>query len=180
MEHPDRDRWQQPARLVEALGIREGSVVADFGTGSGYMLPYLDRAVGRTGRVVATDIDADLLALARRRVEREGLGRVELRQGEPTDPALEDDTYDVILVVDTYHHLADPVRGDVVRALAEALRPGGRIAIVEFKDGDLPVGPAPGHKLPRAQVERELTDAGLRIVRTHEFLEFQYVLEAEG
>ncbi len=177
MEHPDRDRWQQPAKLVEAVGVHEGSVVADFGTGSGYLLPYLDRAVGPTGHVVGTDIDPDLLALARRRVERERLTRVELRRGEPTDPALEDDTYDVILVVDTYHHVADPIRRELMRTLALALAPGGRIAVVEFRDGDLPVGPAPGHKLPRVQVEREVTDAGLRIARTHEFLEFQYVLE---
>lgn len=175
LESPDRDRWQQPQALVEALGITAGQRVAEVGAGSGYLLPYLSRAVGPSGRVLAEDVRDDLLALARARVARDSLGNVETRLGAFDDPRLEAGAYDLVLMVDVYHHIEE--RGPFLARVAAALARGGRLVIVDFRDGDLPVGPPPGHKLPRAQVEREVRMAGFVVARTHDFLPYQFVLE---
>ncbi len=175
LEPADRDAWQQPAALIAALGIREGAHVADVGAGSGYFVPHLARAVGASGRVVAEDLRDDLLALVRARATREGLAQVETRVGAADDPRLEPGAYDLILFVDTYHHVAD--RPTFLGHLARALTPRGRLVIVDFREGTLPVGPPPAHKIPRAVVETEVRAAGFTVARTHDFLPHQWVLE---
>ena len=176
LEDPARDQWQMPARLVEALAIAPGMRVADVGTGSGYFLSHLSRAVGAGGHVVGEDIDAGLLEHARRRVEHERLGNVELRRGEPADVGLEPGRYDLVLVVDTYHHVVD--RPAWLASIGRALVPGtGRFVLVEFRDGPLPVGPPPEHKILRVRVERELRSAGFVLAREHAFLTYQYAIE---
>jgi ubiquinone/menaquinone biosynthesis C-methylase UbiE len=175
LESPGRDRWQQPQALVDALGIVAGQRIAEVGTGSGYLLPYLSRAAGARGRVVAEDVRDDLLAIARARIAREGLTNVETRLGAFDDPRLEPGAYDLVLMVDVYHHIED--RGPFLRKLAAALARGGRLVVVDFRDGELPVGPPPWRKLPRAQVEQEVRMAGFVVARTHEFLPYQFVLE---
>jgi SAM-dependent methyltransferase len=134
LESPDRDRWQQPQALVEALGITAGQRVAEVGAGSGYLLPYLSRAVGPSGRVLAEDVRDDLLALARARVARDSLGNVETRLGAFDDPRLEAGAYDLVLMVDVYHHIEE--RGPFLARVAAALARGGRLVIVDFRDGD--------------------------------------------
>ena len=137
---------------------RPGARVADVGTGSGYFLPHLARAVGESGSVLAEDIDPALLELVSDRVAREGLlPVVTVQLGRADDPGLSPGAYDWILLVDAYHHIAD--RPTFLAHVARALAPGrGRFVVVDFRDGPLPVGPRPGHKLPRAQVEREIAD----------------------
>jgi ubiquinone/menaquinone biosynthesis C-methylase UbiE len=175
LDDPARDAWQMPERVVSAIGIGPGMHVADVGTGSGYFLPYLDHAVGPNGTVVGEDIDPDLLAIARERVARQSLAHVTLRAGTADDPALEPGAYDAIVIVDTYHHIMD--RPAFFRHVGDALRDGtGRVAIVDFRDGDLPVGPPPGHKLPRAQVEREMASFGFELASSPEILPYQFVL----
>lgn len=176
LEDPTRDQWQMPVRLVEALAIRPGMRVADVGTGSGYFLSHLSRAVGPAGRVVGEDIDEGLLDYARRRVAHEQLGNVELRAGQPADVGLEAGRYDLVLVVDTFHHVVD--RPAWLASIARALVPGtGRFVLVEFRDGPLPVGPPPEHKILRMRVERELRTAGFVLAREHDFLTYQYAIE---
>jgi SAM-dependent methyltransferase len=175
LDDPARDAWQMPERVVAAIGVQPGMHVADVGTGSGYFLPYLDRAVAPNGSVLGEDIDPELLAIAGARVERQSLTRVALRQGSADDPQLEPGAFDVILVVDTYHHIAH--REPFFRHVAEALRPGtGRVVIVDFRDGNLPVGPGPDHKIPRAQIEREMTLFGFTPAASDEILPYQFVL----
>jgi SAM-dependent methyltransferase len=175
LEPADRDVWQQPVALLAAIGVPVGGRVADVGTGSGYFLPHLSRAVGPSGSVTAEDIRADFLELVRARAVREHLDNVEARLGTADDPRLEPGAYDLILFVDTYHHVAD--RPVFLAHLARALRPGGRLVIVDFREGALPVGPPPEHKIALAQVEREVRAAGFAIARTHTFLPHQWVLE---
>jgi len=176
LEDPHRDEWQRPAQLVEALRVRPGMRVADVGTGSGYFLPHLSRAVGANGHVVGEDIDDGLLGYARRRIEHEQLGNTEARLGQPADVGLEAGRYDLVLVVDTYHHVVD--RPAWLASIGRALVPGrGRFVLVEFRDGPLPVGPPPEHKVLRVRVERELRAAGFVLTHEHDFLPYQYAIE---
>ena len=175
LEPADRDAWQQPVELLAAIGVPVGARVADVGTGSGYFLPYLSRAVGPSGAVTAEDIRADFLEFVRARAVRDGLDNVEARLGIADDPRLEPSAYDLILFVDTYHHIVD--RPVFLAHLARALLPGGRLVIVDFREGVLPVGPPPEHKIALAEVEREVRAAGFAIARTHTFLRHQWVLE---
>ena len=175
LEPADRDAWQQPVELLAAIGLAPGARVADVGTGSGYFLPHLSRAVGPSGHVVGEDIRDDLLDVVRERSAREHLANVEARLGTADDPRLEPGLYDLVLFVDTYHHIAN--RPVFLAHLARALAPRGRLVIVDFREGPLPVGPPPEHKIALAEVEREVRAAGFAIARTHTFLRYQWVLE---
>jgi ubiquinone/menaquinone biosynthesis C-methylase UbiE len=177
LDDPRRDAWQLPDRVVALLGITPGMRVADVGTGSGYFLPYLAHAVGPSGYVRGEDIDSALLEIARERVARQQLARVTLQRGEPDDPGLEPGSYDLVLLVDTYHHIAhrDVFLAHVARALRAA--PVGRFVVVDFREGPLPVGPPAEHKIARAQIEREASAAGLVLVRSYDVLPYQFILE---
>ncbi len=174
LESPDRDGWQRPAELVRSVGVTTGMRVADVGTGSGYLLTHLATAVGPTGRVVGEDIREDLIAFARRRVTEQHLTQVELRIGTATDPRLEAGAFDRIFVIDTFHHFVNVAA--ILEQLRAALAVGGQLVIVDFKEGNLPVGPAPGHKIPRAQIVRACTGAGFTLVSEPSILEYQHVL----
>jgi SAM-dependent methyltransferase len=177
LESPGRARWQRPDALVASLGIDPGSAVADLGTGSGYFLPQLDAAVGAGGRVVAQDIDEDLVAFVGERAEREGLVRVVTRLGEPDDPHLEPDSYDVILMVDVYHHVSQPA--PFLAHVRRALKPDGRFFVFDFAPGDHVPTEISGtaHRIEPARVIADGEAAGL-VLRGHRPWEpYQFVVE---
>jgi ubiquinone/menaquinone biosynthesis C-methylase UbiE len=130
LDQPERDAKQKPAELVQSLGIRAGSTVVDLGTGPGYMLPYLSSAAGPEGKVIAEDIASDFLDRARDKATRLGLKNVEFVLGTAQDPHLAPGSADFILVLDAYHHFDYPER--MLEALRRALRPQGRLGIVEY------------------------------------------------
>jgi SAM-dependent methyltransferase len=173
-DNPERDAWQLPETVIEFLGVEEGHVVADLGAGTGYFTVRLARAVGDTGRVLAVDIEPALIEHLRQRAEDEDLPQVDPILGEPDDPKLPAKQVDLVLVVDTWHHIDDRISylGD----LSQALSSGGRVAIVDFHEGELPVGPPPGHKLSRDAVLEELTEAGWILDAESEDLPYQYLL----
>lgn len=176
LEAPSRAEWQRPEELVAALELEPGMRVADVGTGSGYFLPLLDAAVGPEGRVVAEDIDPDLVAVVRERAEREGLDRVQPRLGAPDDPALEEGLYDRVLIVDVFHHVAQPVR--FLSHVRRALAPGGRLYLVDFPPGPSVPTEISGteHRIAREEVLASAREAGLELVEEPELLPYQYVL----
>src|SRR5579871_5913402 len=126
----NRDATQRPQELVDSMPLKPGMTVADVGTGVGYMLPYLSRAVGPSGKVEAEDIFDDFLAKAKENAAKEGLANVAFVKGEETDPHLGDNDVDVILALDSYHHYDYPEK--MLAGFRRALRPGGRLVIVEY------------------------------------------------
>jgi len=130
LDSHERDARQRPAELVQSLGIKPGETVVDLGTGPGYMLPWLSRAVGPSGKVLAEDIQNDFLERARDKARRESLDNVVFILGADKDPELPPDSADLVLVLDVYHHFDYPA--PMLAGIRRALRPGGRLAIVEF------------------------------------------------
>ncbi len=171
LESPDRDEWQQPDRIMDALAIADGSSVADIGAGAGWFTIRLARRVGPNGIVYAQDIQRQMLEAIRRRVAREGLQNVQTRLGTGSMPNLPAASLDAVLVVDVYPEVDNRV--SFLRNLATALEPGGRIGIVNYKAGQ--GGPGPDIRIDSAAVEADARAAGLRIL-ARETLPYQYLL----
>jgi ubiquinone/menaquinone biosynthesis C-methylase UbiE len=130
LANPERDNIQKPGQLVKEMGVRTGMTVADVGTGIGYMLPFLSRAVGAEGKVIAQDIFDDFLEGARQRVQTAKLSNVTFVKGSATDPNLPEGQIDLILVLDVYHHFDYPEK--MLAAISKALKPDGKLVIVEY------------------------------------------------
>ena len=166
----DRDEWQQPERVVAALELRPGARVADVGAGGGYFTFRLADAVGPTGLVYAVDVDPDMLDYLRERAADEKRANVRVVEAAYDDPKLPDGGVDLVLVVNTYHHIENRV--DYFARVKRALAPGGRLAIVELSEDGF-VG---GHFTPPATVEKELAEAGYALAAKHAFLARQSFL----
>ncbi len=173
LEGPDRDEWQQPDRIMDALGIADGAHVADIGAGGGWFTVRLARRVGPNGRVFAEDIQRQMIESIQRRVAREGLRNVEAILGTPLDPRLPPNLQ-AVLLVDTYPQLDDPV--GMLRHIARALAPTGRLGIVDFKNDVLGPGPALDERLEPEVIIRDAERAGLRLHAHETFLRYQYLL----
>jgi len=173
LEDPSRDAWQQPERVVAALGLRPGMVVVDLGAGTGYFARRFAAAVAPGGRVLALDTEQGMLDELRRRAP--DMDDLETRRIPPDDPGLAPASADLIFVCNTGHHLPDRVR--YYAALRAALRPGGRLVLVDFQRRSLPVGPPPERKISRDDTLREAEAAGFRLRTEYVFLPYQYFLE---
>jgi ubiquinone/menaquinone biosynthesis C-methylase UbiE len=175
LEGPDRDAWQRPDEVMDALGIAEGSVVADLGAGGGWFTIRLARRVGPNGKVYAEDIQHEMIEAMKRRVERLDLTkRVEFKLGDANDPKLPTGVLDAALIVDAYHEMEQPVT--LLRNVAGSLKPTGRIGIVNFtKEGGGP-GPPMEERVDPERVIRDASAAGLRVVARPNFLRYQYML----
>jgi len=172
-DDPARDEWQRPDVVLERLALRDGMDVADVGSGTGYFAVRLARALPAS-TVYGIDIEPDMVRYLNERAAREGLPNLKSRIGEPDDPQIPEPV-DLILVVDTYHHMSD--RTGYFERVASQLVPGGRVAIVDFKMGDLPVGPPDSMKLPADGIIREMVAAGYRLeVDDRELLPYQNLL----
>lgn len=166
-----RDAWQRPAEVLDALGVGEGSVVADIGCGQGYFTAHLARRVGPTGLVYAVDIDEDALAAVERLAARNDLRQVRITHSEPDDPRLPDESLDVALIVDTYHEFHQPEA--MLERIFGALKPGGRLGIIdrESEAGELRSYYLRRHRIPKQLVQEEVARHGFRFV--HEADGFQ-------
>jgi SAM-dependent methyltransferase len=177
LEGPDRDAWQKPDLIMDALSIGEGSVVADLGAGGGWFTVRLARRVGPNGIVFAQDLQPQMLEAIKRRVDREGFRNVDYVQGSIDDPRLPPKRLDAVLIVDTYHEVANPIA--MLRNVSASLNATGRIGIVEFTlEGGGP-GPPLSQRKKEDRVIKEAKQAGLRLVNRvnrESFLEFQYML----
>lgn len=170
-EDPARDEWQKPAEVIAALKLPADARVADIGAATGYFSARLARAVP-SGRVYGVDIEPDMVRYLEERARREGLSNLHAVLGAPDDPKLSD-AVDLVLVVDTYHHIER--RSEYFERLAARLRPGGRVAIVDYRKGQ-PRGPPEEARLEPSQVTAELQAAGYHLVEELGFLPNQYFL----
>jgi len=180
LERTERDEFQQPERVLEALAIRPGERIADVGAGSGYFTVRLARAVGAGGSVLATDIREEMIAHLDARLEREGLENVRTLLATADDPMLPAGAFDTILLVDVWHYIRDPA---FARRLRDGLAPGGRLVVVDYRPRpweERPWGPPPEQQTPREEVDAHMAEAGLLPVRVHEFLREQYFVEYEA
>ncbi len=163
----DRDRWQQPAEVIQALGLREGAVVADLGCGVGYFALKLAKVVGTQGRVLPVDVRRVPLLFLWTRAWRRQLHNIEVVQGDPDDPRLPAGVLDAVLVVNTYHELIHPK--SILACLYRSLISGGRLVIVDRGPGsggrDSREVEARHHELPLSMVEEEIRQAGFEIIR---------------
>ncbi|MGH3443212.1 MAG: SAM-dependent methyltransferase [Nitriliruptorales bacterium] len=160
---PGRDRWQQPDRVLDALELGEGQKVADVGAGGGYFTYRLARAVGPHGRVYAVDPDADMRLRISERVARKGYSNIVTV--DPGDDVRLPEPVDLVVIVDAFHHLPQDRTAYFAR-LAEALRPGGRVAIIE---------PWPrwflfGHATEPERIRSVLAGGGYALAAEHDFL----------
>ncbi len=174
LEDPGRDKWQQPERVVQALGLKGGETVADVGAGSGYFAVRLARAVGPAGKVYAVDIDPGMLDYIQRRAHQEHLENIVTVLADPHDPKLPSGSVDLIFICDTLHHIAD--RQEYFPMLARALKPSGRLVNIDFRKRPLPVGPPLEMKISRENMIAEAEPAGFHLLKEYKFLAYQYFL----
>jgi predicted methyltransferase len=160
----ERDRWQRPGAVMDALGVARGSAVADVGAGDGYFTLHLARRVGPEGRVVAVDLLETELAGIRRAARAGGLPQVETVRGEADDPRLPEAALDAVLVVNSYHEMGQGAA--MMRGFYRALRPGGRLGIVDkvAEPGEPEAGYRARHAIPSTVVRADAEAAGFRFV----------------
>jgi ubiquinone/menaquinone biosynthesis C-methylase UbiE len=170
-EGGSRDAWQQPERVIEALGIEPGDRVADLGSGSGYFTLRLASAVGAQGRVYAVDVDPEMNAFLRERLEQARVANVEVVDARFEDPLLPDGAIDLVLSVDTYHHIDD--RPAYFRNLQRDLAPGARVAIIDYDGRKGWFVRLLGHTTPREQLLSEMAEAGYEVAAEHDFIDRQ-------
>ena len=175
LDRPSRETEERTDKLVAELRhrLKPDAVVADIGAGSGYFTFKLAPLVPQ-GRVVAEDIDADLLKIVERKKAAAQVGNVVTILGTTTDPGLPAGGVDAVLLVDTYHEWDHPL--EMMRAVLRELKPGGRVFQVEYRGEDSTVQILPHHKMTVAQARKEMEAAGLRWVETVDDLPQQHVI----
>jgi predicted methyltransferase len=174
-EKPDRDETLQIARVMDLLGIRSGSNVADIGAGSGWFTVRSARRVGEGGLVYAVEINQRYLRHIRQRAKKEKLPNIRAVLGKADDPRLPAQSVDAVLLLKTYHEVARPVA--LLRRLREAMRPGARLGIIDRS------GIGTDHGLNADVVIKEAAAAGFRLVEQHDFVkddvDYFLIFEAE-
>jgi len=171
-ENPHRDTWQLPDEVVRALEITPTMKLADLGAATGYFSVRLARAA-KEGRVWAIDIEPMMVRYVIRRARLQGLDNLFGILATPDDPMLPE-AVDLVLIVDTYHHIQN--RPAYFERLRGQLRPGGRLAVVDFRLGELPVGPPASMRLAPEVVQEELEAAGYVLDKSYDLLPYQYFL----
>ncbi len=168
-----RDDWQQPEKVVQSLAIKPGDRIADLGSGGGYFTFRLSQAVGPTGRVYAVDVDKDMLEDLTERANKDGYRNIEKVLAKYDDPSLPESGVDLIFTSNVYHHIE--ARAKYFADAAKYLRPGGRIAIVDF-NGKHWSATFVGHYSPVELIKKEMDEAGYRLEREFDFLDRQSFL----
>lgn len=174
LERAERDTEEHPEVLIEQLKLKPGEVVADIGAGTGYFSRRLARKVGPKGKVLAVDIQPEMLTLLTNRMAAIGITNVLPILGTATDPKLPAASVDVVLMVDVYHESDFP--SEIMEAICRSVKPGGRVVFVEYRGEDPAVPIKPLHKMTETQVEREMSILPLDWIQTIEVLPRQHII----
>ncbi len=173
MDRPAREVQELPGRVIQALDLRPADVVADIGAGTGYFtfriaphVPY--------GKVYAVDIDEEMLRLVQEKMEETGIKNVVPHRGSVTSPHLPAGQIDVVLIVDAYHEFSHP--REMMEGIREALKPGGRVVLVEYRGEDETLPVAPVHRMTEEQARKEMSAVGLIWRETKDYLPQQHIL----
>ena len=174
----DPDAWearhnaiQPPGEVMDAIGVEPGWVIAEVGAGRGRYVVHMAERVGGAGKVYANDIDGDALEYLEHRCERDGISNVVTVLGEVTDPKLPEGALDMVYMINTYHHLEQPV--ELMRNIAPGLKPGGLLVIIEHDAEKLP--DEKDHTTPREVLLEQAGEAGFELVRIETFLELDNI-----
>jgi SAM-dependent methyltransferase len=173
-DDPRRDEWQKPHEVIAALKLAADAKVADIGAGTGYFSVRLAHFVPK-GRVYGVDIEPDMVRYLAARAQREHLANLTSLQGAPDDPRLPEPV-DLVLIVDTYHHIG--AREQYFRRLLSSLKPGARVAIIDFT-AEAPMGPPPSSRVASERVRAEMDAAGYAFAQAHTFLPHHPVLRRD-
>jgi FkbM family methyltransferase len=177
LDRPEREKEEQPGKLMEVLKIKPGDVIADIGAGSGYFTFRLADRVGPKGKVVAVEIQQEMLDIIKAKMRLRQSPNIDLVLGTVTDPKLQPASLDMILLVDVYHEFSHPY--EMTEAMVKALKPGGRLVFVEYRAEDAEVPIKRVHKMSERQVLKEMAPFPLRHVETNGVLPWQHVLVFE-
>jgi ubiquinone/menaquinone biosynthesis C-methylase UbiE len=174
LEGPSRAEWQKPDEVVRALALQPGQIVCDVGAGPGYFSLRLAKAVGDRGHVWALEVDPHIIQVLRDRIQSAGVRNVTPVLALPDAALLPPRSCDLVLMVETYHHLPDGPR--CLSRLRHLLRDGGRLVNIDLHKRPLPFGPKVDHKVAREEFLADAELAELELVQEHEFLRDLYFL----
>jgi len=174
LERAERDVTEQPDKVLETLRITPGSTVADIGAGTGYYSLRLAEKVGPQGRVLATDIQPEMLSRLQANSKKAGITNIESILCTPTDAKLPAGQLDLALMVDVYHELAHPE--ETMVQVHRALKPDGRLVLIEYRGEDPSVPIKPEHKMTLAQVRAEIEPMGFQLQQVFDFLSRQHLI----
>ncbi|HKQ13378.1 MAG TPA: class I SAM-dependent methyltransferase [Steroidobacteraceae bacterium] len=177
LERPERETEEQPQLVIDALEIKPGQTIADLGAGSGYFSFRIAPLVGPTGKVLAIDIEPTMLDTIAQRASREHVTNITTVRSSARDPNLAPHSVDLLFMVDVYHELEYPY--EVMTKVRAALKPGGRVALVEYRAEDPEVRIKAVHKMSERQVRREMQAAGFKHVKTVRTLPLQHLIVFE-
>lgn len=173
LDRSERELEENPEAAISALGLESGMWVADVGAGTGYFTLRMARRVGPTGKVYANDVQPEMLSRLQENIERERLNNIEPVLGTQADPKLPHGKFDLVLMVDVYHELSQPQR--MLRQIARALKPTGRLVLVEYRKEDPTIPIRPEHKMSAQEVKSEVEAEGFRLIQTSKALPRQSI-----
>jgi len=173
LNRPERENEENPTKCIEALELKGGEVIADLGAGSGYYSFRLAAKVGEQGKVLAVEIQDEMIAELKKRIAKDKIGNVETVKCSEKDPMLPEGGVDLVIMVDVYHELAYPY--EVMSAIRKALKPDGRVALVEYRKEDPKVPIKEVHKMSEEQIKKEMAVVGLSHVKTVGTLPWQHI-----
>jgi ubiquinone/menaquinone biosynthesis C-methylase UbiE len=174
LERDQREREERTDLLLDALALKPGMVIADIGAGTGYLSRRMAPLVMPGGKIIALDVQPEMVEFLHTAVKRSGLSQIEVKLGTVDDIKLPKNSIDLAIMVDVYHELAYPY--EVMSSIMQALKPRGRIVFVEYKAEDARVPIKPLHKMSEAQIKREASIFSLEWERTMSTLPWQHVV----
>jgi ubiquinone/menaquinone biosynthesis C-methylase UbiE len=174
LDRNEREMEEHPDQALDVLGLKTGMIVADVGAGTGYMTLRMAKRVGPSGKVYADDVQPEMLRRLRQNAAKEKLSNIETILGTEADPKLPAGKLDLILLVDVYHEFSQPQK--MLRRMREALKPDGRLVLLEYRKEDPSIPIRPEHKMSVQEVKTELEAEGFHLDQVLETLPRQHIL----